>query len=67
MIRRNPTLISLEDADITDVREFMSRRKAALEQGAKKKDEKNGPFVAAEDAKRKREAQTKEQRLGIRQ
>lgn len=68
MIRRNPTLIPLEDADIADVKEFLNRRKnAASEQGTKKKDNKNnGPLVAAEEGKRKREAQTRDERLGIR-
>jgi hypothetical protein len=70
MIRRNPTLIPLEDADVSDVKEFVARRRlAAAEQAArdgKKKEEKKGPFVAAEDAKRKREALTKEERLGMR-
>ncbi|KAF8520424.1 hypothetical protein BU17DRAFT_46497 [Hysterangium stoloniferum] len=70
MIRRNPTLIPLEDADVSDVKEFVARRKlAAAEQATrdgKKKEEKKGPFVAVEDAKRKREALTKEERVGMR-
>ncbi|KIJ49654.1 hypothetical protein M422DRAFT_28021, partial [Sphaerobolus stellatus SS14] len=64
MIRRNPTLIPLEDADISDVKEFMTRRKTAASE-QKQKDDKLVPLVATEEAKRKREAQTKDERLGI--
>lgn len=71
MIRRNPTLISLEDADVSDIKEFMTKKKLVLaEEGTKdtKNDDKTlkMPFVAAEDAKRKREAMTKEDRIGTR-
>lgn len=71
MIRRNPTLIQLGDADVADVKELLARRKQAAAElaardGGKKKEEKKGPFVAPEDAKRKREAMTREDRLGVR-
>lgn len=71
MIRRNPTLIQLGDADVSDVKELMARRKlAAADQAAreagKKKDDKKAPVVAPDDAKRKREAMTREDRLGMR-
>lgn len=69
MIRRNPTLIPLEDADVSDIKEFMARRKLVFaEQASKdgKKDDKKVPFVAAEDAKRKREAMIREERIGSR-
>lgn len=71
MIRRNPTLIQLGDADVADLKELMARRKKAAaekaaREGLKKKEDKKAPFVAPEDAKRKREAMTREDRLGLR-
>lgn len=72
MIRRNPTLIPLGDADVNDVKELIIRRKlaaadkAAARDAAKKKDDKKGPHVAPDDAKRKRDAMTRDDRLGVR-
>lgn len=67
MIRREPTVITLGDADVQDVKAIIARQKEAgdtlnrlaREQAAR-------PFVAAEDAKRKREEMSTEDRLGMR-
>lgn len=71
MIRRNPTLIPLGDADVLDVKELITRRKLAAadlaaREAGKKKDEKKAPHVAPDDAKRKRDAMTRDDRLGVR-
>ncbi|KAH9935333.1 uncharacterized protein B0H18DRAFT_410704 [Fomitopsis serialis] len=78
MIRRDPTLIGMTDADVQQVRDMVAAKRkdelaqkwaeisdkqyAAFEAGASA----SQPFVAAEDAKRKREAMTKDERLGLR-
>lgn len=72
MLRRDPTPITLRDTDVQDVREMMAKL-------AKAKAEADGttpiptptaqnaaaPVVHPEDAKKKREAMTREERLGI--
>ena len=76
MLRRPPTLIILTDADVQQVREAVAARK--LQATAAKHAEHKAtlgaqpmplpqpqPFVAAEDAKRKREAMTRDERLGL--
>ncbi|THH15136.1 hypothetical protein EW146_g5293 [Bondarzewia mesenterica] len=73
MIRRNPTLITMSDSDVQDVRSMLARKKTEAVSSAtngkgKGKDvsqQSTTPFVAAEEAKRKREAMTREERLGI--
>lgn len=67
MLRRSPTQILLEKEDVSDVREFMSRKKLADEapEPMKEDDENNPPFVAHADARRKREAMTRDDRLGV--
>ncbi|TFY80891.1 hypothetical protein EWM64_g3122 [Hericium alpestre] len=64
----------MSDADVQDIRELVARKKAELA-SAKGKDKdasqtqqappQQQPFVAAEDAQKKREAMTKNERLGI--
>ncbi|PCH43798.1 hypothetical protein WOLCODRAFT_153856 [Wolfiporia cocos MD-104 SS10] len=82
MIRRNPTLIPMCDSDVQQVREAVAKRKAearvaaeaaraSAAAGRKAKDTTSAPsssqpYVAAEDAKRKREAMTRDERLGLR-
>ncbi|KAH9831274.1 uncharacterized protein C8Q71DRAFT_312578 [Rhodofomes roseus] len=79
MIRRDPTLIGMTDADVQQVRDMVAAKRkaeaaqkwveisdkqyAAFEAGASAS---SRPFVAAEDAKRKREAMTRGERLGLR-
>lgn len=80
MIRRDPTLIGMTDADVQQVRDMLAAnhvRKAdttrplgGLADKAPVIEEAGAsaaqPFVAAEHAKREREAMTREQRLGLR-
>ncbi|KAI0063622.1 hypothetical protein BV25DRAFT_1824188 [Artomyces pyxidatus] len=73
MIRREPTLIAMSDADVQDVRSLIARRKndAALKalngKGKGKSVAATLPpaHVAAEEARRKREATSKDERLGL--
>ncbi|EPS97759.1 hypothetical protein FOMPIDRAFT_1127900 [Fomitopsis schrenkii] len=80
MIRRDPTLIGMTDADVQQVRDMLAANHARKAEPARKwgdfKDRvpivdeagasSSQPFVAAEHAKREREAMTKGQRLGLR-
>jgi hypothetical protein len=83
MIRRNPTLIAMSDADVQDVRDHLQRKKEAQQKqqaqtsssgsssapnvgSSISADAAGKPLVAAEEAKRKREAMSKDQRLGLR-
>ncbi|OBZ67102.1 hypothetical protein A0H81_12775 [Grifola frondosa] len=84
MIRRNPTLIAMNDTDVQQVRDLIAKRRAETEDAkratspaaAATADEEESTasatpaapaaLVAAEDAKRKREAMTREERLGLR-
>lgn len=72
MIRRNPTLIAMSDLDVQDVREHVRRKKEAQQQKTSTTnptmagDAAGKPVVAPEDAKRKREAMTRDERLGLR-
>jgi|SRR6266850_1394793 len=74
MIRRNPTLIALGDADIQDVRSMLSKKQAESLKGLNSTANLKGkqgptpqPSAAAvhvtDEAKRRREA--REERLGI--
>ena len=76
MIRRNPTLITMTDSDVQDVRDMIALKRAEAATAAavtngkgkgKGKDvpQPQTPFVAAEEAKRKREAMSRDERLGI--
>ena len=76
MIRRNPTLIAMTDSDVQDVRDMIALKRAEAATAAavtngkgkgKGKDvpQPQTPFVAAEEAKRKREAMSRDERLGI--
>jgi len=71
MIRRNPTLITMSESDVQDVRDLVARKKAEAAKAANGKGkgrdvaQQQQTHVAAEEAKRKREAMTKEERLGI--
>ncbi|OBZ68271.1 hypothetical protein A0H81_11767 [Grifola frondosa] len=75
MIRRNPTLIALNDTDVQQVRSAIAKRKTktlAAKPGASTTEAivhpttLLQPFVAVEDSKRKREAMTRDERLGLR-
>ena len=80
MIRRDPTLIGMTDADVQQVRDMLAAHQARKADAARKVGEPADklpvaegasvssaqPFVAAEQARREREAMTKEQRLGLR-
>jgi hypothetical protein len=78
MIRRNPTLIAMSDLDVQDVRMHVARAKLAGSSpdtgpdtgagGSASADiapARTGPVVAAEDAKRKRDAMGRDERLGL--
>jgi len=70
MIRRSPTLIPISDADIQDLKEWMSRNQEATERDAvAEKSQKATPVtttggVVADDPVKIRES--REERLGIR-
>lgn len=80
MIRRNPTLIGMCDTDVQQVRDAVAKRKMQARETAQPfvaapthmksapatVPPLDQPFVAAEDAKRKREAMTRDERLGLR-
>lgn len=72
MIRRNPTLIGMSDSDVQDIRDLTRRRKEAAQPAASSRPLIPGmlvdpakPLVAPEDARRKREAMTRDERLGL--
>jgi hypothetical protein len=74
MIRRTPTLIPMNDNDVQTVRNMQAQKKAIAVAAAQATDPKgktkdapdlSAPFVAAEDAKKQRDAMSKEERLGI--
>ncbi|KAH9948533.1 hypothetical protein B0H21DRAFT_732871 [Amylocystis lapponica] len=80
MLRRPPTLIAMTDTDVQQVRDVVAERKAqataakhaaykgnlgAQLQPTSESQLQPQPFVAAEDAKRKREAMTRDERLGL--
>ncbi|KAI0358406.1 hypothetical protein OH77DRAFT_1420790 [Trametes cingulata] len=75
MIRRPPTQIPMTDMDVQQVRDALARQKAeaAVKQGAPATPAlAKGPAMPAqpyhhvEEAKKKRDAQTKDERLGLR-
>ncbi|KAG8975879.1 hypothetical protein FRB90_009381, partial [Tulasnella sp. 427] len=72
MLRRDPTPITLRDTDVQELRAIMAQRAKAKETGsatdesvqpAEDATTSGAPFVHNEEAKKKREAMTKEQRL----
>jgi hypothetical protein len=77
MIRRNPTLIAMSDSDVQDVRELVRKKKEAAQAaqashlsqanalGTSISTDPSKPAVAPEEAKRKRDGMTKEERLGL--
>ncbi|TFY58133.1 hypothetical protein EVG20_g8269 [Dentipellis fragilis] len=73
MIRRNPTLIPMTDADVQEIRDLVARRKAEATEGMVKEEDTTtaaqqpsaAAYVAAEEARKKRLAMTKNERLGI--
>ncbi|KAI0374064.1 hypothetical protein BV20DRAFT_962026 [Pilatotrama ljubarskyi] len=75
MIRRPPTQIPMTDMDVQQVRDALARQKAgaAVKQGAPAtpalpKGHPVGaqPYHHAEEAKKKRDAMTRDERLGLR-
>jgi ribosomal protein L12E/L44/L45/RPP1/RPP2 len=70
MIRRNPTLIAMSDLDVQDVRAVQAARQAAATAApAPAPTSVNAhtpqPVVAAEEDRKRREAMTRNQRLGL--
>jgi len=85
MIRRNPTLIPMSDADVQDVRDMIARKKVDVAgapapalalapssatgdgSGSSKAKDALSPavHVAAEEAKRRRDAMSRDERLGL--
>ncbi|KAK7687167.1 hypothetical protein QCA50_009671 [Cerrena zonata] len=67
MIRRTPTLIALSDNDVQDVREEILRHVADMQaQGTPEPSgPKNEEYKKAEEERKKKAAQTHEQRLGL--
>ncbi|KAI0630330.1 hypothetical protein C8Q77DRAFT_1160676 [Trametes polyzona] len=74
MIRRPPTQIPMTDMDVQQVRDAIARQKAeaAVQQGepatpahAKGTPAPKQPYHHAEDAKKKREAMSREERLAV--
>lgn len=72
MLRRDPTAIALRETDVQEIRQLVSQQIKALREETNKEDSGTDsaaaplePFVATEDAKKKREALSKEERLGL--
>jgi len=74
MLRRDATLITIRESDVDELKEILAARQKEREQCADDPDggtapaapaRADGPHVAIEEMKRKREAMTREQRLGI--
>ncbi|KAI0374071.1 hypothetical protein BV20DRAFT_962031 [Pilatotrama ljubarskyi] len=75
MIRRPPTQIPMTDMDVQQVRDALARQKAepAVKQGApatpvlpKGHPVGSQPYHHVEEAKKKRDAMTRDERLGLR-
>lgn len=68
MIRRDPTLIPMTDNDVQDIRDMLVARQNTLQKAAAKL-ESAVPlvpgFAAQEAATKKKEAMTKNERLGL--
>ena len=66
MLRRDPTIITLLDTDVQEIRELTAHRGNEDSAGqASSVLPPPQPHVAPEEAKKKREAMTREQRLGL--
>ncbi|KAI0315954.1 hypothetical protein OF83DRAFT_1173332 [Amylostereum chailletii] len=80
MIRRNPTLIPMNDGDVQTIRNALAQKKAAVAVAAAAAAHADpnvkgkvaaepsaapAPFVAAEEAKRQREGMSKDERLDL--
>ncbi|GJE92182.1 hypothetical protein PsYK624_083400 [Phanerochaete sordida] len=70
MIRRDPTLIPMTDNDVQDVRDMLAARQkeAALQktEGMLKDGATGVPgFAAQEEARKKKDVMTKNERLGL--
>ncbi|KAG8923507.1 hypothetical protein FRC02_011098 [Tulasnella sp. 418] len=73
MLRRDPTPIVLRDNDVQEIRNLMNERKKAIEDAQNSGGGPSAvpvsstaePVVAPEEAKRKREAMTRNERIGI--
>lgn len=75
MLRRDPTPITLRDTDVQELKAIMADRAKANQDASDATDNSiqpaedattsGGPVVHNEDAKKKREAMTREQRLGL--
>jgi hypothetical protein len=72
MIRRDPTLIPMTDNDVQDIRDMIAARQK--EEALKKADAAAGAtnpgasvpgFAVQEEAKRKKDAMTQKERLGL--
>ncbi|EPQ57296.1 hypothetical protein GLOTRDRAFT_115285 [Gloeophyllum trabeum ATCC 11539] len=71
MIRRDPTCIIMTDADVQDVRDMMMKKRVVVAKmttakAGHRKSHSGQPYVAAEDARRQREAMSRDERLGLR-
>ena len=68
MIRRPPTLIQMTDGDVQQVRNMLMRQKAAKEASGQVKAAAPPvqPYHHVEEQKKKREAMSKDERLGLR-
>ncbi|OCH95122.1 hypothetical protein OBBRIDRAFT_788587 [Obba rivulosa] len=67
MIRRSPTLIAMNDSDVQQVRDAVKRKtETLLAARTMTVLQAQPPYVAAEDAKRRREALGRDERLGLR-
>ena len=68
MIRRPPTLIQMTDGDVQQVRNMLMRQKAAKEASGQAKATASPvqPYHHVEEQKKKREAMSKDERLGLR-
>ena len=69
MIRRDPTLIHMTDNDVQDIRDMLAARKAESPEKQNAKREGTVPpvpgFTVQEAAKKKKEAMTRQERLGL--
>lgn len=72
MLRRDPTAIPLRDTDVQEVREMLAQKVKEQQDasGAAPPDTSqpaSGPHVEPEEAQKRREAMTREERIGIQQ
>ena len=68
MIRRDPTLIPMTDNDVQDVRDAIKARaqnEASTQEAAAKAGASVPGFAAQEETQKKKDAMTKNERLGL--